>query len=605
MLALPRVIRAIVFAAILLAGLLPAARPTAAQDITLTAPGAPPDLVDRLRAQSLLLRPSDADTDRGGQDIIAAARADYGRLIGLLYEAGFFAPVISIRLDGREAAEISPFAAPRAVGRVDITIEPGPAFRLGTAQIGPLAAGTMLPPDFRTGGPASTPLLRDATRAALAAWQTLGHAQADVAEQRITAAHRAALLNVAIRVDPGPVIRFGALLPQGQDRMRPERILAIAGLPTGAVYSPEALALAEDRLRDTGTFSAVALRLGEPGAGNVADVTALLDEAPLRRLGFGAEIASDAGIGLSAYWLHRNLRGGAERLRFDLEVAGIDDVTSSDGIDTLASARFDRPASFGPDTALSLEATGALLREPSFRIDGFGLEGKLTHRWSDTLTLEGGLGLGFSRISDGFGTRDITRLTLPLGASHDSRDSALDASRGRFGAVTLTPFHVLGGSTGARLTLDGRAYWPLDAQGQTGIAGRMQFGTISGGSLTDIPPDDLFFSGGSGTVRGQAYRGLGAIQAGRSSGGRSFAGLSGELRRGIGDTAFGVVAFADAGYISADAWGAGNSEWHAGGGLGLRYTTPFGPIRVDLASPLAGKTAGGNLYLYIGIGQAF
>lgn len=605
MLVLPRIIRAFAFAVALVAGLVVAMPRVAAEEISLTVPGADPKLIERLRAQSLLLRPPETEADRSGQDITAAARADYGRLIGVLYEAGYFAPVISIRLDGREASEISPFSDPGAVRSVAISIETGPPYALGQAQIGPLAEGTALPEDFRTGGPATTALLRDATRAALEAWQNRGHAIAELADQRVTAAHRAALLDVAIRIEPGPMIRFGALLPQGHERMRTERILAIAGLPVGEVYSPAALERAEDRLRDSGVFTAVALRLAEPGAGDVADVTALLDEAPLRRLGFGVEIASDAGIALSSYWLHRNLLGGAERLRFDLEVSGIEDLASDDGIDTILTARFDRPATFGPDTALLLEATALALREPTFELEGVQLEGKLTHEVSDRVTLEGGLGLGLSRIEDGFGAREITYLTLPLGVTYDGRDSTIDARQGSYGAATLTPFQVFGGSAGARLTLDGRGYWPLGTAGQTLLAGRVQFGTVAGGDLTDIPPDDLFFSGGSGTVRGQSYQALGAVQAGRPGGGRSFAGLSGEVRRQIGDSAFGIVGFADAGYISADAWGAGSSDWHAGAGLGLRYATPFGPIRVDLATPVAGGGTGSNLYLYIGIGQAF
>lgn len=601
--ALCRSFRALIFAATLVAGLTvlsPAAR---AQEITLSVPGAESVLVDRLRAGALLLRA--VDMPRAGQDIAAAARADYRRLIGILYEAGFFAPVISIRLDGREAHEISPFAPPVRIDRVDITIETGARFRLGQADIGPLAQGTRLPEAFRPGGPATTPLLRDTTRAALAAWQNLGHATADLTEERITAQNRAAILDVAIRLDPGPVIRFGTLLPEGQARMRPERILAIAGLPAGAIYSPETLARAETRLRDTGVFSAVAMRLAEPGADDVADVTVLLDEAPLRRLGFGIELASDEGIGLRAYWLHRNLWGGAERLRLDLEISGIDDVTSGDGIDAELTARFDRPASFGPDTGLTLQAGAVMLREPTYRIDGISLEGRLTHRASDLLTLEGGLGLGHSRIEDGFGRRTITRLTLPLGATRDSRDSAVDARRGSYGAAMLTPFQVLGGSAGTRLTLDGRGYFPLGPEAQTRLAARLQLGTVAGGALIDIPPDDLFFSGGSGTVRGQPYRNLGALQAGQPSGGRSFAGLSGELRHDIGATRFGVVGFVDAGRITQGAWGQGTSDWQSGAGLGLRYLTPFGPLRVDLATPVPRRGGAGDLFVYIGIGQAF
>lgn len=598
-----RPIRALFVVAMLAVGLVPFPHAATAQETSLTVSGGDAGLTDRLRAEALVLRP--ADGPRDGQDLIAAARADYGRLIGILYEAGYFAPVISIRLDGREASGISPFAAPPAIGRVDIRVDPGAPFRLGQADIGPLAPGTALPEGFRPGAAASTPLLRDATRAALAGWQNRGHATAAVTDQRITARHRAALLDVAIALEPGPVIRFGNLLPEGQSRTRPDRIRAIAGLPVGAVYDPATLARAETRLRDTGTFSAVALRLAEPNPENLADVTALVTEAPLRRLGFGAEIASDEGVMLTAYWLHRNLLGGAERLRFDLAVSGINDITSGDGIDTELTARFDRPASLGPDTGLTLEAEALVLREPSFRSDGLGLEGRLTRRVSDKLTLEAGVGLSASRITDGLGRRDITRLTLPLGATHDSRDEPLDARRGLFAKAAVTPFQVLGGGAGARILLDGRGYLPIGATARTRLAGRLQLGTVTGGALTEIPPDDLFFSGGSGTVRGQAFHALGALQAGQPSGGRSFAGLSGELRHDIGETRFGIVGFIDAGYVSGDAWGQGPGDWHSGAGLGLRYTTPFGPLRVDLSTPATGKRVGGNLFLYIGIGQAF
>ena len=601
----PRPLFAPLYAAVLAVVLSLVAVPGVAQDVTLTAPGAPDALLDRLRANALSLRQPEDGAPRTGDDITAAARADYGRLIGILYEEGYFAPVITIRLDGRDAATISPFSAPTQVSRVDIDIDTGPSFRLGRADIGPLAGNTILPPEFTTGGPATTPLLRATTRAALEGWRAQGHATADIASQQITAQNRAAILDVAIAVDPGPIISFGALIPQGQARMRVDRILEIAGLPVGEVYSPDALDRAEERLRDTGVFSAVALQLRDPRAGNIADVDATLAEAPLRRLGFGAEIASDEGLQLSAYWLHRNLLGGAERLRFDAELAGIRDIDVGDGLDGELRARFERPATFGPDTALAISGAAVYLQEPTFTIRGIGVETTLTRRLSRTVTILGGAGLGFSRIEDGFGERDITLLTLPLGVTYENRDDPIDARAGAYADLTLTPFQVLGGSGGARATLDGRAYWGLGQDDKTRLAARVQVGGLFGGALIDIPPDDLFYSGGAGTVRGQAYQSLGAPQAGRDSGGRGFAGLSTEIRHDIGDTNFGIVAFADAGYISTEALGGGASDWHSGVGLGLRYATPFGPIRIDLATPANGDIAGQEAYLYIGIGQAF
>jgi translocation and assembly module TamA len=579
------------------------AAPASAQEVRLTAPGASDDLQDRLRSASLLFRDPEEGVVRTGADIIAAARADYGRLIGALYEDGFFAPVITIRLDGRDAAGISPFDPPASVQNVEIIVETGAPFRLAEARIAPLAPDTNLPAGFRSGEPATTPLLRDTTRAALEAWQRQGHAFADVGSQSIRANNRAATLDVAIRVVPGPVITFGQLLPEGQERMRIARIIEIAGLPTGEVYSPEALDRAEERLRDTGVFSAVALTLRDPRGGDISDVRATLDEAPLRRLGFGAELSSDEGVQLSAYWLHRNLLGGAERLRFDAIVSGIN--ADADGIDGELTARFERPATFGPDTDLFIAAGLSYLDEPLFRAEGLTLEAGLVHELTDRLTLRGAVGVERIRFSSALGSATVTRLTLPLGATYDGRDDPLDARSGVYADATLTPFTTLGNGAGARMSFDGRAYRALGEAERTRLAGRLQLGTLVGGSVTDIPPDEFFYAGGSGTVRGHSFQTLGALQNGVPSGGRSFIGLSGEVRHDIGETNFGVVGFADFGAISADAWGQGSSDWLAGAGLGMRYATPFGPIRVDLATPVSGANAGREAFLYIGIGQAF
>ena len=68
---------------------------------------------------------------------------------------------------------------------------------------------------------------------------------------------------------------------------------------------------------------------------------------------------------------------------------------------------------------------------------------------------------------------------------------------------------------------------------------------------------------------------------------------------------FGLVAFADAGYVGEEEFFDGSGEWHTGAGVGLRYDTGIGPIRVDLAVPTSGKTTDTQYQIYIGIGQSF
>ena len=576
----------------------------ASAEVRIDVPGASDEVTDAVRAASLLVS-TEAEDAETVQDLVAAARADYGRLVAVMYERGFFGPEISIRLNGQEAATLSPFSPPAQITSMEIRVNPGRAFRLGRAEIAPLAPDTDLPEGFRSGAPAGTPILRETAEAAITGWRNDGHAIADITRQSITARQPEGVLDAEITVAPGPLIRFGDLIPEGQDRMRSERIREIAGLPRGEVFSPAAVETTETRLRRTGVFRSVALEERPPGADDTMDIGATLVEAPLRRFGFGAELSSTDGAALSTYWLHRNLFGGAERLRFDAEIRGISG--DSGGADWELGGAFSRPATINADTTLVFDVTLAGLDEPNFEETLFEITGGFERIYSDTLTGEIGLGLRYSDITDAFGSRDVTLLTLPLGLTFDNRDDPLDAREGYFAELELTPFAVLDGSVdggGLRATLDARGYLALGQSDRHRLAGRLQLGTVEGGDFTDLPPEFLFFSGGGDTVRGQPYQSLGALQGGQVAGGRGFLGLSAEYRADITDT-YGLVVFVDGGYISGEALWDDSGDWQTGAGLGLRYNTALGPIRVDLATPVSGDDAGQSLQLYIGIGHAF
>lgn len=536
-------------------------------------------------------------------DQIALARADYARLLAVLYDYGYFAGVISIQVDGREAGGMSPFAAPRQIGDVQITVDPGQRFALRQAEIGPLAPGALVPADFRPGAVATTGRLRDVAGTVIGDWREAGFAVADVANQSIRADNRAAVLDVAIRIDPGPQLDFGPLVPSGQDRMPLARVQEIAGLPVGEPFHPDELDRAAERLRRTGVFNSVALREGAVRGDGTIEIEADLVEAPLRRFGFGAELSSTDGLMLSTYWLHRNLTGGGERLRFDAEISGIGQ--GSGGPDGGLAASFSRPATATPDTTFTASVGLDYLDEETFQeLIAQGQAG-VEQQISDDLVGRVALGFRFSDISDNFGDRQATLVTLPSGLTFDNRDNGLDAASGYYADLDLTPFFVTGsGDVGLRAQADLRGYAGFGAADRTRLAARVQLGTVEGAEIADLPPDYLFFSGGGGTVRGQDFRGLGAVQAGQPAGGRSFAGLSLELRQDITDS-IGAVAFYDTGYIAAGSLWDDSGDWHSGAGLGVRYTTPVGAIRLDLAAPVSGPGSSSDVYVYIGIGQSF
>ena len=589
-------------AATLCAGLL-AATPAAAVDVVLGIAG-DPRLRPEIESASLLVQGEDEGILLTGQDVLAAAKADYTRIVGRLYSEGYFGPTVRIMLDGREASEFGPLETPPQVARALIVVDAGPRFEFGLARIAPIAPGSEITDEFALGETATTKVVRNAARDAVEGWREIGHAKATVADQQITAQHPVEALRVAIAIRPGPVVRFGETRVVGNERVRTDAILRIAGLPRGTVFDPDEIALATKRLRRTGAFrSAVIEEAEELRAGDILDLGIVVIEEEPRRIGFGFEISSSEGASLEAYWIHRNLFGGAERLRFDLAIDGLEE--EGGGVDGRLAARYEVPAIRGAETTFFGQIEFEQRDEPAFQTRGVTVDLGYLRFVNERVFLRYGIQASYEEIDDALGRRTISQVAAPVEGTYDARDDRLDPAEGYFVRAEIKPFVGLDGSgLGARLFADARAYRGLGAQDRIVLAGRVQAGTVVGADLADISPTDLFFSGGSGTVRGQPFQSLGVnLDGGQLRAGRSFLGVSGEVRGRVTDR-IGLVGFADFGAVEDGTFVSGTADYHAGAGLGLRYATPLGPIRLDVAAPVAGDT-GEGLQLYLGIGQAF
>lgn len=579
----------------------------AAQEVTFD-PGTEDErLADLLRDAALTLSLGDED-EKAAQDYVAAARADYRRLLTALYADGYYSSVISITVDGQEAANIAPLDAPNGISRIAIAVTPGPRFEFGDANITPVPQGTAFSDTFRSGQPARADEIRKNVNTAVTSWRDAGFAKATPTDQRIVAQHRAELLDVNVTIDPGPRLTFGPLTVSGNQDVRTERILAIAGLPTGEVFSPAALTAAERRLRDSGAFDSVSLVESDViGPGETLPVTAQVAEAKPRRFGFGAEVSSLEGLAVGGFWLHRNYFGGAERLRVEAAVEGIGGQTG--GIDYSLGASLGIPAVYGPETDFLLAGTISREDEPDFLLDQVAVEATLTRLIREDLEISGGFGLLTAREETDAGVRDYTLLTAPLSATLERRDDPTNARSGYYIDLDATPFvSVVGADNGARLFADTRGYYSFGEDDRFTLAARSQFGSVLGAGLESAPADFLFFSGGGGTVRGQSYNALGVDTTIDGEivrrGGLSFVGAQLEARIDVTDS-IGVVGFYDAGFVGTTSDPFGDGDWHSGSGIGIRYNTGIGPIRLDIATPASGDRAGERVEVYIGIGQSF
>jgi len=273
---------------------------------------------------------------------------------------------------------------------------------------------------------------------------------------------------------------------------------------------------------------------------------------------------------------------------------------------------FTRPGTLNPDSSFVTSLVARQLDVDTYRERSITARAGLSRRFGRFLTGDLFVEASRGRYEDDFGTREFTTFGLLGRSEYDRRDDPLDATEGYYLSASAQPFYEFEFSNAAlRGTLEGRSYVGLGEERRFVLAGRARVGSIVGAEASETPPSLLFFAGGGGSVRGYAYQSIGVDvpdpdDPGETivAGGRGLAELSGEFRARIGEN-FGAVAFVDGGLVSADANFTGFDDLRVGVGLGARYFTPVGPLRVDLAAPIDPRPQDDAVALYIGIGQAF
>jgi translocation and assembly module TamA len=212
----------------------------------------------------------------------------------------------------------------------------------------------------------------------------------------------------------------------------------------------------------------------------------------------------------------------------------------------------------------------------------------------------------YDQVEDNFNDRDLILASLPSELVYDGTDNRLEPTTGFKAKLSVEPYHEFEyGSTGAFMRAEGSTYFAFDEAGRYVIAGRVAVGSILGGAADELPADRLFVAGGGGSVRGYAYRSIGPrLPNGDIVGGLSLAEASLEFRAKITDT-IGVVPFLDAGGAFASRYPDLSDDIKLGAGIGVRYYTGLGAIRVDVATPLNPERGDSRFALYIGLGESF
>ena len=548
--------------------------------------------------------------DKGGRadsraEISQRARADRQLLLDILNGQGFF--------DANVQVQTETSATQGGLVNVVLTALPGRRYYLGqiafagpSVQPADLISGQFVP---KTGDAIVADVILAAEAQLSVALPQNGYPFANVGQRDILLDEANGIGDYTLPVDPGARSYFGQLRTEGTLAFGPQHIAILRRFKTDDLYDSRKVDDLRAALIATGLLSTVSVE-AVPGEGVAPDGTPYADllvrqeAAPPRSLAASAGYGTGQGFRAEGSWTHRNLFPPEGALRA-AALLGTQEQAASIAFDRTNAGRRDRNIEISVSALHSnfdafeaytgrLAMTMALVSTPIW-------QKKFT--WSIGAEILGTSEDAFE-LARGVRDRQLYYVAaLPLQVGFDRSNDLLDPVRGYRVNLRVSPEASLG--TGkqiyARAILDGSFYYPV--QDNIVVAARARVGTISGIMRDNLAPSRRFYGGGGGSVRGFGYQRLGPLDPNYDPiGGRSLNEFALEGRYRFGN--FGVVGFIDAGQAYESSIPKFD-DWRVGVGVGGRFYTNFGPVRLDLATPLNRRPGDSRFSVYVSIGQAF
>ena len=556
------------------------------------------------------------DSENSAARLAAQARADEALLHRLLRIYGYYDAQVIRSVGGAPAGQ----EAQAQSGLVRFDIIPGTRYTVGAVDLGQLAAAGE---DYRTlrdsfeietGGPLNSfDIEREQADLDLALGET-GYPFAAIDAPELLVDHDRLEGDLTMPVRPGGKYNFGRITSNLPEFMSGRHLEEIARFEPGDLYQRSLEMDLRRALQATGIVATATITPvetaapanGEPGT---VDLAVEMTPAELRTLAGSVGYGTGEGFKLEGSWEHRNLfpPEGA------LKVRGIAGTREQ-----LAGVTFRRNNFKGRDQILTVDLFASTLDYDAYDARTISLVGTFervsTLLFQKPFSWSAGLELVATQEREAdangvFGPRQTYFVgALPGYAMWDTSDDLLNPTRGFRLSTRLSP--EVSRTNGAesvylRGQVEGTYYLPVSEK--IVLAGRARFASIPGAPIEAIAPSRRLYAGGGGSVRGYSYRAIGPQNnQGDPTGGRSLTELSLEARitTGFLDGALQVVPFVDAGTVGA-ASTPGFDQIKIGAGVGVRYLTGFGPVRVDVGVPLNPGPNDAKFGVYVGLGQAF
>ncbi|PKN66642.1 MAG: hypothetical protein CVU57_05150 [Deltaproteobacteria bacterium HGW-Deltaproteobacteria-15] len=429
--------------------------------------------------------------------------------------------------------------------------------------------------------------------------QMMGFPFAKISERRVVVDHGDRTVTAALRAEPGPTAQFGRVEVTGLESTNETIIRRKIPWKEGDRYNEVLLELLHKDLVELGLFSTIAVSHGESlDEEGRLPVRVAVKERKYKSVGAGISYRSDEKLGVNFSWENRNLLGEGERLGV---VATFSDLTYA------AEASFRRPSFFREDQALTLSSRLAEDKPDAYTSRNLANSALVVRDVTKALKIGGGLGFKHARITQLGESEDFNLVSLPLQLSWDRSDDLLDPTKGGRLGLQFAPYMDLSGEDlqFSKGKLNYGHYLKVFRSPSIVLAGRVTMGALSGAERLEIPADERFYGGGGGSVRGYAYQSLGPRVGAVPTGGKSLLEVSLETRVRVTEK-IGLAFFMDGGNAFEDITPSSGEELFWGAGVGVRYFTPIGPFRFDIAMPLDRRDGLDDAFqIYISLGQSF
>jgi translocation and assembly module TamA len=429
---------------------------------------------------------------------------------------------------------------------------------------------------------------RDAKINALARLRSSGYAAATWQDTAADVDADRARATLTLTADSGPRFLVGDIVIEGLERQNAASVRNLADFGTGAVVTEQRLLDYQERVQRSGLFEGVSVTLdADPARADAAKVTVRVHEAPRQQATLGVGVSANGGPRVSVEHLHRRVLGQRATLRNKAEW-GTRRALWEGELASHALPGLYRNLLGGAWE--SIESDSDRVYSTRLRL-GRAYETQRNERLWFVQAEQVRVRPFDTSSAEGLAARtDTTSATLNFHGTWRNLDSivlptrgfalALQTGGGRvFSADAGGPVQPKSGPFG-RLHVRGQWWQPF---GQRWYAqARLEVGQVIARDAVEVPETQRFRAGGDDSVRGYAWRSLTPQSGGVDVGGRVIGTASVEIARPVSDKLPAVwwAAFVDAGR-AAESWKGFSPAW--GAGLGVRWRSPVGPLRADLA----------------------